>query len=60
MVYSTYSATHLTVATQQTFTFGTIIVCKYVDPTTHATVFNLQLSELCKEAWLSIKFTHAD
>ena len=34
--------------------------CKYVDSTTHAHVFNLQLCELFKEAWLPIKFAHPD
>ena len=36
------------------------ITWKYVNSTTHLTVFNLQLCEFCKEAWLSIKFTHPD
>ena len=34
--------------------------CKYVNSTTHATVFNLQQYELSLEARLSIKFAHSD
>ena len=32
--------------------------CTYVNSTSHATVFNLQPCELCKDARLSTKFSH--
>ena len=32
--------------------------CKYVNSTNNATLFNLQQCYICKQAWLSIKFSH--
>ena len=55
-----YSATRLTVSTQQTFTFDNYVKIRQLNNPCNRAVFNLQLRELCKEAWLSIKFTHSD